>query len=314
MPRLSSPSGLLPLALMALLACGGSQEAPSGPSFARAPAGPTVTATSPDTAVQDTTLDVQVSGSGFDAGSKAEWLLGSDTVPDPRVHTNSTRYVSRTSLVANITIAKDAVPASYSVAVTTSGGKKGIGTELFVIQLRDPSAIFTIDDAAGMKVTSDGRGAYVGNTCGVGGRIYIANGGGDAVFSPYQTSPTTSPLCDGAPRVVHVDLGALGVQSVNGTNVGDVDHLLAPNSRLQDFGFGLINSKACERVNYRAAIGGQIKVTATGLDALGRRTWVAESQAPHTAGCYKTVKGKFVWDGVQRYLPFRMTITEDYSH
>ena len=234
--------------------------------------------------------------------------------PTPRVRTNSTRYVSRSSLVANITIGKNAVPATYDVAVTTSNGKKGIGTELFVIQLRDPSAIFTMDDAAGMMVTSDGRGPYVGNTCGVGGRIYIANGGGDAVFSPYQTSPTTSPVCDGAPRVVSVDLGALGIQSVLGTNVRDVDHLVAGNSRLQDFGFGVINSKVCERVNYRVGIGGQIKVTATGLDALGRRTWVAESQAPHTAGCYRTVKGKFAWDGVQRYVPFRMTITEDYSH
>ncbi len=313
MPRLSSPSGLLPLALMALLACGESQEAPSGPSFARAPAGPTVTATSPDTAVQDTTLDVTVSGTGFDNGSSAEWLLAG--AADPRVHTNSTRYLSRTSLVANITIAKDAVPASYSVAVTTSGGKKGIGTELFVIQLRDPSAIFTVDDAADMKVTSDGRGAYVGNTCGVGGRIYIANGGGDAVFNPYQTSPVTSPLCGGVPRVVNISLGALGMQSVSATNIADVDHLTT--SRVQDLGFGLVNSSVCTRVKYNVEVGGaggQALVTYTGLDALGRRTWVAESRAPHVAGCYKTIKGKLAWDKVQRVVPFRMTITEDYSH
>ncbi len=312
MPRLSSLCRLLPLALTVLLACAGPEDPASDPAFARAPSDPTVTATNPDTTVQDTTLDVQVSGSGFDAGSTAEWLLAG--VPDARVHTNSTRYVSKSSLVANITIAKDAVPTSYDVAVTTSKGKKGIGTELFVIQLRDPSAILTIDDAPGMMVTSDGRGPYVGNTCGVGGKIFIANGGGDAVFNPYQTSPVTSPVCDGSPRVVSIELGALGIQSVFGTNVRDVDHLAAGDSRLQDFGFGLVNSKVCERVNYRVGIGGQIKVTATGLDALGRRTWVAESQAPHTAGCYKTIKGKFTWDGVQRYVPFRMTITEDYSH
>jgi len=313
MPRIHSPRRLLPLALVALLACGGSQEAPSGPSFAKAPSGPTVTATSPDTAVQDTTLDVQVTGSGFDVGSQAEWLLAG--AADPRVHTNSTRYVSRTSLVANITIAKDAVPASYSVAVTTSGGKKGIGTELFVIQLRDPSAIFTVDDGAGMMVTSDGRGAYVGNTCGVGGRIYIANGGGDAVFNPYQTSPVTSPLCGGVPRVVNISLGALGVQSVSATNVADVDHLAT--SRVQDLGFGLVNSNVCQRVKYNVEVGGaggQALVTYTGLDGLGRRTWVAESRAPHVAGCYKTIKGKLAWDRVQRVVPFRMTITEDYSH
>jgi len=310
MPPLSSRCRLLPLALMVLVSCAGPEDPVSDPAFARAASDPTVTATNPDTAVQDTTLDVQVSGSGFDAGSTAEWLLAG--VPDARVHTNSTRFVSKSSLVANITIAKDAVPASYSVAVTTSGGKKGIGTELFVIQLRDPSAIFTVDDAAGMMVTSDGRGPYVGNTCGVGGRIYIANGGGDAVFNPYQTSPTTSPLCDGAARVVNINLGALGIQSVSATNVADVDHLVT--SRLQDLGFGLVNSNICTRVKYNTQVGGQALVTYLGLDALGRRTWVAQSQAPHYAGCYKTKKGTQTWDGVQRVIPFRMTITEDYSH
>jgi len=315
MPRPSALHRLVPLALIAALACAGPEEPGMQAAFGKAPSAPTVTATAPDTAVQDTTLDVQVSGSGFDVGSTAQWLLAG--VADTTVKTNSTRYVSHSSLVANITISKNAVPAKYDVAVTTSTGKKGIGTELFVIQLRDPSAIFSVDDAAGMMVTSDGRGPYVGNTCGVGGRIYIANGGGDAVFNPYQTSPTTSPLCGGVARVVNINLGALGVQAVNGTNVRDVDHLsysAIPNWRLQDFGFGLINTRVCDRVNYRVGVGGQIKVTATGLDALGRRTWLAESQAPHTAGCYKTVKGKLTWDGQQRYVPFRMTITEDYSH
>ena len=307
MPRLSAIRRLLPLALPVVLACGGSEDPGLQPAFAKAPSGPTVTATAPDTTVQDTTLDVQVSGSGFDAGSQAEWLLAG--VPDPRVHTNSTRYVSRSALVANITIAKDAVPAKYDVAVTTSNGKKGIGTELFVIQLRDPTAIVAFTDA-GMAVTSDGRGPYVGNECGVGAKIYVANGGGDMVLNPYQTSPVTSPLCDGLARVLNVNLGSLGVQAVSATNVADVDHLIAPNSRLQDLGFGLVNWKVCERVKYNAEVGGQALVTATGLDPFGRRTWVVESQSPHYAGCYKTRKGGQVWDGIQRVVPFRMTITE----
>jgi hypothetical protein len=304
MPSLRAIHRWIPVALVAVLACGEPQGTPTEPAFARAPVAPTVTATTPDTAVQDTTLDVTVSGTGFDNGSSAEWLLAGTA--DPRVHTNSTRYVSAKSLVANITIAKDAVPALYSVAVTTSGGKKGIGTELFVIQVRDPSAIFTMDDAAGMMVTSDGRGPYVGGTCGVGAKIYVANGGGDAVFNPYQTSPTTSPLCGGVARVVQINLGTLGVQSVSATNVADVDHLVT--SRLQDLGFGLVNSNICTRVKYNAQVGGQALVTYTGLDPLGRRTWVAESQAPHYAGCYTTKKG--TWDGVRRVVPFRMTITE----
>jgi len=313
MPRLSALCRLVPLALAAALACSGPDDPGLEPASVKAPADPTVTATDPDTAVQDTTLDVTVIGTGFDNGSVADWLL--DGVADPRVRTNSTRYVSSRSLVANITIAIDAVPAAYDVRVTTSTGKKGIGTERFVVQLRDPSADFEVDDAVGMKVTSDGRGAYVGNTCGVGGRIYIANGGGDAVFNPYQTSPTTSPLCGGVPRVLNINLGGtLGIQAVSATNIAAVDHLAAPNSRLQDLGFGLMNSNICIRVKYNAEVGGQALVTATGLDALGRRTWVAESRAPHYAGCYKTKKGAQTWDGVQRVIPFRITITEDYSH
>jgi len=309
MPRLRMFFRLVPLALLASLACTGPQDPALEPAFAKAPADPTVTAADPDTAVQDTTLDVTVIGTGFDNGSTAEWLLAG--VPDPGVHTNSTRYVSTRTLVANITIAGDAVPAKYDVAVTTTKGKKGIGTEMFVVQLRDPSAIFDFTDT-GMGVTSDDRGPYVGNTCGVGGRIYIANGGGDAVLNPYQTSPTTSPLCDGAARVLNVNLGTLGIQPVSATNIADVDHLVT--SRLQDLGFGLVDTRVCQRVKYSAEVGGQALVTATGLDALGRRTWLAESQAPHYAGCYKQRKGALTWDGVRRVIPFRMTITEDYSH
>jgi hypothetical protein len=57
-------------------------------------------------------------------------------------------------------------------------------------------------------------------------------------------------------------------------------------------------------------VGGQALVIATGLDGLGRRTWVVESQSPHHAGCYRSTKGKLVWDGVPRVVPFRLTITE----
>jgi hypothetical protein len=76
-------------------------------------------------------LDVQISGSGFEPGSRADWLRGGNT--DPRVRTNSTLFVSSTALVANITISLDALASSYDIAVTNPSGKKGIGTELFTI-------------------------------------------------------------------------------------------------------------------------------------------------------------------------------------
>jgi probable HAF family extracellular repeat protein len=101
------------------------------PVAARTAGGPTVKSTSPDTATVDSTLDVHIFGSGFDVGSRANWAIKG--VVSPQVVTNSTRFVSSTELVANITIARDAPIASYDVIVTASSGKGGIGTECFVV-------------------------------------------------------------------------------------------------------------------------------------------------------------------------------------
>jgi probable HAF family extracellular repeat protein len=92
---------------------------------------PAVTSTAPSEAKQGMTLDVQVNGSGFDKGSRVDFLLSGQTTL--KVHTNSVKYVSAKQLVANITIAADALTDLYDVAVTTSTGRKGIGTELFTI-------------------------------------------------------------------------------------------------------------------------------------------------------------------------------------
>ena len=81
--------------------------------------------------MRDATLDVHVLGSGFDAGSRADFLLAG--APDPKVLTNRTRFDSSGDLVANITIAADAVPSYRDMAVTTSTGKKGIGTAKFQV-------------------------------------------------------------------------------------------------------------------------------------------------------------------------------------
>lgn len=100
---------------------------PSAPSTGD----PIVTATVPNTAPQDTTLDVQVSGSGFDRGSRVDMAL--DGIVSAKVKTNSTRFVNKTTLIANITIAVDADPDLYDILVTTTKGKRGIGIELFEI-------------------------------------------------------------------------------------------------------------------------------------------------------------------------------------
>jgi hypothetical protein len=95
---------------------------------------PEVTGTDPTGAPQDTTLDVEVSGSGFDNGSTVELKLSG--VPTEKVRTNSTRYRNPRTLIANITIAADAQIDFYDVEVTTFRGKKGIGTEMFEVFVR----------------------------------------------------------------------------------------------------------------------------------------------------------------------------------
>jgi hypothetical protein len=99
-----------------------------------APAGPTVTSTVPAASPRGTTLDVQIIGTGFDNGSKATMPLHG--VLDARVRVNSTRYVKATEVIANVTLASDAVLDRYDVVVTTAAGKKGIGTESFTVQLQ----------------------------------------------------------------------------------------------------------------------------------------------------------------------------------
>ncbi|MGD2216800.1 MAG: hypothetical protein PVJ64_08585 [Gemmatimonadales bacterium] len=123
---------------LAAVAIGGCQdEAATGPEVTGVQLAkpgsqdPEVTGTDPTGAPQDTTLDVEVSGSGFDDGSTVEMTLSG--VPTEKVRTNSTRYRSPRKLIANITIAADAQVDFYDVEVTTSSRKKGIGTEMFEV-------------------------------------------------------------------------------------------------------------------------------------------------------------------------------------
>jgi hypothetical protein len=171
----------LPLLLGGLalaLVIGSCTEDAAGPSPREAPAfkrgdgpgggpgkdaDPVVAATDPDSASQDTTIDVLVIGEGFDEGSTAEWLI--DEAPDPlnRIRTNRTTYVNPKRLIANITIAADAETTLYDVEVQTSKGRKGVGIEVFRVKLKtEPIPVeATLRDDAGDGVWSDGGGTYV---------------------------------------------------------------------------------------------------------------------------------------------------------
>jgi hypothetical protein len=162
---------------------------------AAAASGVTIGAVLPSQSTRGTTLDVQINGSGFDKTSQATLPLHG--VVDPRVHVNSTRYVKPTQVVANVTISGDAALDSYDVAVALSSGKKGIGTEAFVVVLQ-PEAL---------------DGGYHVKAIGVSG-----DAAGDAtnpVFCNYGPLPTvwrpdgtriTLPMgayCGGSPQAIN---------------------------------------------------------------------------------------------------------------
>jgi hypothetical protein len=166
MPGFLSVGGRLAVLTMLLAACqtDGPVGSGPGPSFAagNTTGDPVVTATDPTSAPQDTTLDLRVLGTGYDRGSTVELLLDGQSVGT--IRTNSTRYVKSTELVANVTISAAAVVTTYDVAVTTSRGRKGIGTEMFAVREKkftDPiPLVVTILDAV-TRIRSDGLGDYV---------------------------------------------------------------------------------------------------------------------------------------------------------
>lgn len=127
----------LPWLTVGLFSCTGGAGDPtagSAPQLARAGTGLTVSSTVPDSAPRNTTLDVRVKGSGFEPGARATWELQGDTsFAVTRIRTNSTTFVSSSEVRANITIEADAPLASYDVAVTLAGGRKGVGVEKFKV-------------------------------------------------------------------------------------------------------------------------------------------------------------------------------------
>jgi hypothetical protein len=186
--------------------------APSAPQFAKSVAGLAVKSATPAQAPLDTTLDVQVSGTGFEPGSRADWLLGGSS--DPRVRTNSTRFVSSTALVANITISSDAVASKYDIAVTTTSGKKGIGTELFTVLavelLSGPPGASAANDVTGAGMIAGGRAGGCAS-----GRYpaYWRNGG-----LPIDL-PLLAPWCNGTALYINESGVMIGRLDPSGAGV-----------------------------------------------------------------------------------------------
>lgn len=163
-------------------------DAPVAAQGGSAAPDPTVKGVEPDSAARDTTLDIIVSGSGYDQGSNVTLEL--QGVPSERVRTNTTTFVNSQKLIANITIAADADTGAYDVAVTTLDGRRGIGIEMFTVTTVFPT-IVTFRDAPSDNIRGDaelrgGDGLWTGpqyesGVCGVGADLGNLN---DAKLDP----------------------------------------------------------------------------------------------------------------------------------
>jgi hypothetical protein len=106
-----------------------------------------VTAADPSSATQGTTsLDVTISGSGFDSTAQVQFLVtGTENYGGIVVKKVSVRSSKR--LVATIDVADTAVVDRFDIAVTLSGDRKGKGTTLFAVlrKTNDPCAVDGLD-------------------------------------------------------------------------------------------------------------------------------------------------------------------------
>ncbi|HUU15226.1 MAG TPA: hypothetical protein VM182_16170 [Terriglobia bacterium] len=96
-----------------------------------------VTSAVPPSAEQGTiNLNVAIKGNGFDRSARAQFFL-TDTENPGGITVNSTKFVSRTELIANIDVAEDAViDKKFDIVVMASRGRTGKGTELFSVTLK----------------------------------------------------------------------------------------------------------------------------------------------------------------------------------
>jgi hypothetical protein len=106
--------------------------APAGAAFAQIK----VTAATPASAVQGTiSLDVVVSGAGFDNSAKVQYLVSGTTNPGG-ITVKKVVFRNSNELVTTIDVTDTADLASFDIQVTLSNGRKGKGTTLFSVKPR----------------------------------------------------------------------------------------------------------------------------------------------------------------------------------
>ena len=275
---------------------------------------------SPDSATQDTTLDVTISGSGFASDAVARWALAG--VPDStQVRTNSTLYVNARTLVANITISAKAAVGKWDVMVM-SKGKGGIGTETFAIKLNpqvdtNSRAFITWESQINVAapgapvnmqpagIAGDGRDSrgqsaassqYQGAFCGVQGSIFWRSGpgqSGDLVFDPDKEFSNTKTTCPKRTLNFYLSYqngGARGTATPIGafTNVRQVMQLAQGGSRLQGMRFWYIGFRNCDGLSFESRLGisgvSDVKVTRLQTFPMGPGSGVSK-RSTRISGC-----------------------------
>jgi hypothetical protein len=303
----------------------------------------------PDSATQDTTLDVVINGSGFVAGTSANWALAG--VQDPaQVRTNSTRYVNSRQLVANITISTSATIAKWDIVVTAVGKKGGIGSEAFTIKVRGNTdtgtkanlvwedmvnvaapgqtpvwepALLTGDYRSrnGSAITTGKSGEYQGEFC--GSESYMQNqqmSGSEAAlnFEPdHGYVPLTMDIPCGGKRYYQFYFSGRGAAPLR---AGPQHYALklgtlsVGQSILEEVHFG-IQQANCSALHfndiYAPASNARVTRLTDSLTSSGMaRRWLVQSQGTHRAMCAMFSNKGPVPTGVTYYLPFAYTITE----
>ncbi|HEY6225026.1 MAG TPA: Ig-like domain-containing protein, partial [Gemmatimonadales bacterium] len=282
-----------------LAACG----EPTRPSVVAASSGGsgtvTVSAANPDSATQDTTLDVHVLGGGFDRGSTAQWEQGG--VISPNVKTNSTKYVSSSELVANITIALSASTGSYDILVTTSKGKKGIGSELFTITLKH-------NDVATVTVTPATNSVVAGASVQLKATAYNATGSvlSKATFT-WTTNNAAAAIVSATGLMTAVGPGSATITATSGTVGGSssvtalANLALAAVSAGNQYSCGLspTGSGFCWGANDQSQLGNGSTTDVYGPSALSGGLAFTTIGIQYAGGCGLVSSGSaWCWGGV----------------
>ena len=312
----------------------------------------TLSSLTPDSATQDTTVDVVINGSGFVAGTAATWSLNGNA-DSTQIRTNRTTYVSSRKLIANITVSGTATIGSWDVIVTASGKKGGIGTEMFAVRPRHvstdtkPSVIWTdmVNVAPANEpavwepalITGDYRardgsplpqgessGEYFANFCGVDGfmqdsRMTYPQAALNMDADHLYDAASMDGPCGGR-RYYQFFFGGRAAAPLQfapqhfALRLGD---LAVGESIVEEVHFG-IQQANCSALHFNDAYSPAssalvVRLPDSVVAGIPSRRWRVQSQGSHRAMCTMFSNKGPKPTGVTHYLPFAFTVIELYQ-